>query len=144
MDCLNLCPTSSVSESTQYLPTQSGDLERFNCDDELPSVTPNFDLGILKRNLSPDSNDFFGDLSSEFKVSNVDSPLKDLFKNASQKHCYVLYDLSAEFDFTAGSSHPERLKEFGINKSALNLVEQEIPVNLSHPLFPGDIKTRRN
>ena len=48
------------------------------------------------------------------------------------------------FDFTAGSLHPERLKEFGMNKSALNLVEVGIPVNLSHPLFPGDIKTRRN
>ena len=74
LDCLNLHPTSSVSESTQYLPTQSGDLERFNYDDELSFVMPNFDLGILKRNPSPDSNDFFGDLSSELKVNNVDSP----------------------------------------------------------------------
>ena len=142
LDCLNLRPTSSVAQSTQYLPTQSDDLERFNCNDELSFDMPNFDLGILKRNPSPDSNDFFADLSSEFKV-NVDSPLKDLFKNASQKR-NVLYDLNAQFDFTAGSLYPERLKEFGINKSALNLVEKGIPVNLSHPLFPGGIKTRRN
>ena len=143
LDCLNLHPTSSVSESTQYLPTQSGDLERFNYDDELSFVMPNFDLGILKRNPSPDSNDFLGDLSNEFKVNNVDSPLKDLFKNASQER-NVLFDLNASFDFTAGTLHPERLKEFGMKKSALHLVEKEIPVNLSHPLFPGDIKTRRN
>ena len=104
---------------------------------------PNFDLGILKRNPSPDSNDFFGDLYAEFKVNNVVSPLKDLFKNASQKR-NVLYDLNAEFEFTAGSLRPEHLKEFGIKKSALDLVENGIPVNLSHPLFPGDIKTRRN
>ena len=69
LDCLNLRRTSSVSESTQYLRTQSGDLERFNCNDELSSVTPNFDFGILKRNPSPDSNDFFEDLSSEFKIN---------------------------------------------------------------------------
>ena len=31
-----------------------------------------------------------------------------------------------------------------MKKSALNLVEKGIPVNLSHPLFPGDIKTGRN
>ena len=29
LDCLNLRPTSSEAESTQYLPAQSGDLERF-------------------------------------------------------------------------------------------------------------------
>ena len=40
--------------------------------------------------------------------------------------------------------HPECLKEFRMKKSALNLVEKGIPVNLSHPLFTGDIKTRRN
>ena len=66
-----------------------------------------------------------------------------MFKNASQKR-NVFYDPNAEFDFTAGSLHPERLKEFGMKKSALNLVEKGIPVNLSHPLFPGDIKSRRN
>ena len=78
LDCLNLRPTSSVSESTQYLPTQNGDLERFNYDDEFSSVMPNFDLGILKRNPSLDSNDFFGDLSSEFEVKSVQSALSDL------------------------------------------------------------------
>ena len=36
------------------------------------------------------------------------------------------------------------VKEFGMKKSALNLIEKGIPVNSSHPLFPGDIKTRRN
>ena len=117
LDCLNLHPTSSVSESTQYLPTQSGDLERFNYDDDLSSIMSNFNLDDIKRTPSPDSNDFFGDLSSERQVNNVDSPLKDLFKNASQKR-NVLYDLNAEFDFTAGSLHPERLKEFGMKKSA--------------------------
>ena len=125
------------------MPTQSGDLDRFSCTDELSSDLPNFDLGILKRNPSPDSNDFLADLSREFKVNNVDSPLKDLFKNASQKR-NVLYDVSADFDFTAGSLHPERLKEYGMNEYALNLVEKGIPVNLCHPLFPGDIKSRRN
>ena len=104
--------------------------------DELSYDMPNFDLGVLKRNPSPDSNDFLADLSREFKVNNVDSPLKDLFKNASQKR-NVLYDINAEFDFTAGSLHPERLKDYGINEYALNLVEKGIPVNLSHPLFPG-------
>ena len=143
LNCLNLRPTSSKGQSTQYLSTQSGDLNRFSCFDELFSDSPNFDLGILKRNLSPDSNDFLADLSSEFKINNVDSPLKDLFKNASQKR-NVLYDVNAEFDFTAGSLNPERLKEYGMNEYALNLVEKGIPVNLSHPLFPGDIKCRRN
>ena len=100
-------------------------------------------MGILKRNPSPDSNDFLADLSKEFKVNNVDSPLKDLFKNASQKR-NVLYDVSAKFDFTVGSFHPECLKEYGMNEYALNLVEKGIPVNLSHPFFPGDIKSRRN
>ena len=74
---------------------------------------PDFDLDILKRNPCPDSNDFFGDLYAEFKVNNVVSPLKDLFKNASQKR-NVMYDLNAELEFTAGSLRPERLKEFGI------------------------------
>ena len=96
LDSLNLRPVSSQAESTQYLPTQSGDLQCFSCYNDLSSITPDFDLGILKRNPSPDSNDFFGDLYAEFKVNNVVSPLKDLFKNASQK-CNVLYDLNAEF-----------------------------------------------
>ena len=56
--------------------------------------------------------------------------MKNLFKNASQKR-NVLYDLNAEFEFTAGSLRPERLKEFGIKKSALDIVEKGIPVNLS-------------
>ena len=143
MDCLNLCPTSSVSESTQYLPTQSGDLESFDYEDGLSSIMSNFNLDALKRNPSPDSNDFFGDLCGEFQVNNVDSPLKDVLKNTSQKH-NVLYDENAEFDFTAGFLHPERLKEFGMKKSVLDLAEKGIPVNLSYPLFPGDIKNRRN
>ena len=96
----------------------------------------------IKRTPSPDSNDFFGDLCGELQANNVDSPLKDLFKNASQKR-NVLYDENAEFDFTAGFLRPERLKEFGMKKSALNLVEKGIPVNLSYLLFPGDIKHRR-
>ena len=125
------------------MPTQSGDFDCFSCTDELSSDLPNFDLGILKRNLSPDSNDFLADLSSEFKLHNVNSPLKDLFKNASQKR-NVLYDVNAEFDFTAGSLHLEHLKEYVMNEYALNLVEKGIPVNLSHPLFPGNIKSRRN
>ena len=104
---------------------------------------PNFDLGMLKRNLSPDSNDFLADLSREFEVNNVDLPLKDLFKNASQKR-NVLHDTNAEFDFTADSLHPERLKEYEMNEYALNLVKKGIPVNLAHPLFLGDIKSRRN
>ena len=95
VNCLNLHPTSSKGQSTQYLPTQSGDLDRFSCTDELSSDLLNFDLGILKRNLSPDSNNFLADLSREFKVNNVDSPLKDLFKNASQKR-NVLYDVNAD------------------------------------------------
>ena len=143
LNCLNLRPTSSKAQSTQYLPTQSGDLHRFSCTDDLSFDLPNFDLGILKKNPSPDSNDFLADLSREFEVNNVVSPLKDLFKNASQKR-NVLYDVNAEFDFTAGSLHPERLKEYGMNEYALNLVEKGIPVNLCHPLFPGDIKSRRN
>ena len=100
-------------------------------------------MGILKRNPSPDSNDFLADLSREFKGNNVDSPLKDFFKNAPQKR-NVLYDSNAAFDFTAGSLHPERLKKYGMNEYALNLVEKGIPVNLSYPLFLGDIKSRRN
>ena len=143
LNCLNLRPTSSTAQSTQYLPTQSDDLHRFSCTDDLSLDLPNFDLGILKRNPSPDSNDFLADLSKEFEVNNVVSPLKDLFKNASQKRD-ILYDVNAKFDFTAGSLHPERLKEYGMNEYALNLVENGIPVNLSHPLFPGDIKSRRN
>ena len=143
LNCLNLRPTSSKAQSTQYMPTQSGDLDRSSCNDELSYDMPNFDLGVLKRNPSPDSNDFLADLSREFKVNNVVSPLKDLFKNAFQKRD-VLYDVNAEFDFTAGSLRPERLKEYGMNEYALNLVEKVIPVNLSHPLFPGDIKSRRN
>ena len=59
--------------------------------------------------------------------------------NASQKR-NVLYDVNAEFDFTAGSLHPERLKEYGMNEYALNLVEKGIPVNLSHPLFVSSFK----
>ena len=70
LDCLNLCPTSSEVQSTQYLPTQSGDLECFNCNDELSFDMSNFDSGILKRNPSPDSNDFLADLPSEFKIDN--------------------------------------------------------------------------
>ena len=85
LDCLNLRPVCSQAESTQYLPTQSGDLERFSCYNDLSSFMPDFDFGFLKRNPSPNSNDFFGDLYTEFKIYNVVSPLKDLFKNASQK-----------------------------------------------------------
>ena len=85
LNCLNLRPTSSKAQSTQYLPTQSGDLHRFSSTDDLSFDLPNFDLGILKRNPSPDSNDFLADLSREFEVNHVVSPLKDLFKNASQK-----------------------------------------------------------
>ena len=69
--------------------------------------------------------------------------MKDLFKNASQKR-NVLCDVSAEFDFTAGYLHPERLKEYGMNKYALNLVKKGISVNLSQALFLWDIKSRRN
>ena len=72
LNCLNLCPTSSEAQSTQYLPTQSGDLEHFSCNDDLSYDIPNFDLGILKRNPSPNSNDFLADLSREFKINNVD------------------------------------------------------------------------
>ena len=138
LNCLNLRPTFSEAQSTHYLPTQSGDLERFSCNDELSYDMPNFDLGIPKRNPSPNSNDFLAELYKEFKVNNVDSPLKDLFKNASQKR-NILYDVSAEFDFTVGPLRPERLKEYGMNEYALNLVEKGIPVNLSHPLFPEHI-----
>ena len=109
LECLNLCPTSSVSESTQYLPTQSGDLESFNYDDDLSSNMSNFNLDDIKRTPSPDSNDFFGDLSGELQVNNVNSPLKNLFKNASQKR-NVFYDENTEFDFTAGFLRPERLR----------------------------------
>ena len=42
LNCLNLRPTSSKGQSTQYLPTQSGDLDRFSCTDELSSDLPNF------------------------------------------------------------------------------------------------------
>ena len=108
LDCLNLHPTSSEAESIQYLPTQSDDLERFNYGDDLSFIMSNFNVDDLKRTPSPDSNDFFGDLSSEFKVNNVVSPLKDLLKNASQKR-NVFCDENAEFDFTAASLHPERL-----------------------------------
>ena len=59
LDSLNLRPVSSQAESTQYLPTQSDDLQRFSCYNDLSSFTPDFDLGILKRNPSLDSNDFF-------------------------------------------------------------------------------------
>ena len=31
-----------------------------------------------------------------------------------------------------------------MNEYALNLLKKRIPVNLSHPFFPGDIKSRRN
>ena len=72
LNCLNLCPTSSEAQSTQYLPTQSDDLEHFSCNDDLSYDMPNFDLGILKRNPSPNSNDFLADLSREFKINNVD------------------------------------------------------------------------
>ena len=51
LDCLNLRPTSSVSENTQYLPTQSGDLERFNYDNDLSSVMSNFNLDDIKYGL---------------------------------------------------------------------------------------------
>ena len=85
LDSLNLRPVFSQAESTQYLPTQSGDLQCFSCYNDFSSFTPDFDLGILKRNPSPDSNDFFGDLYAELKLNNVVSPMKDLFKNASQK-----------------------------------------------------------
>ena len=78
----------------------------------LDLLNRSFNLDTLKRNPSPDSNDFFGDLCGEFRVSNVDSPLKDLFKSASQKR-NVLYDENAEFDFTAGSLHSERLRNLG-------------------------------
>ena len=58
LDCLNLCPTSSEVQSTQY------------CNDKLSFDMPIFDSGILKRNPSPDSNDFLADLPSEFKINN--------------------------------------------------------------------------
>ena len=103
----------------------------------------NLNLDDLRRTPSPDSNDFFGDLCGELQVNNIDSPLKNLFKNASQKR-NVFYDENTEFDLTAGFLRPEHFKKFGMKKSALNLVEKGIPVNLSHPLFPGDIKNRRN
>ena len=100
LNCLNLRPTSSKAQSTQYLPTylptQSGDLDRFSCTDDLSFDLPNFDLGMLKRNPSPDSNDFLADLSRELEVNNVVSPLKDLFQNASQKR-NVLYDVNPIF-----------------------------------------------
>ena len=44
------------------------------------SILSNFNLDVLKRNPSPNSNDFLGDLSGEFQVNNVDSPLRESFK----------------------------------------------------------------
>ena len=69
---------SSEPESTQYLSTQSDDWEGFDCDNEMNSILSNFNMDDLMKNPSAKSNDFFGDLSSEFQVNNVDSPLKDL------------------------------------------------------------------
>ena len=52
----------------------------------------------------------------------------------------LLFNFHVSFEASQGVT----LKEFGMKKSALNLVEKGIPVNLSHPLFPGDRKNRRN
>ena len=65
-------------------------------------------------------------------------------KVTSKKKCIIQTKNFSENHLHYSGLNPERLKEFGIKKSALDLVEKGIPVNLSHPLFPGDIKTRRN
>ena len=70
-------------------------------------------------------------------------PLLDLVGSASQKND-VIYQENCQFDFSAGHLIPEHLKEFGMKKDVLDFVKSGIPVHLDSPLYPGDIKPKRN
>ena len=76
-------PDMGIADFFLLFSSQSDDLERFDYDDEMNSIMSDYNFDSFRRNLSPNSNDFLRDLCGEFKVNNVDSPLKDLFKNAS-------------------------------------------------------------
>ena len=83
------------------------------------------------------------DLGCELHLNNSDQFLLDLFASASQEND-VIYDENCLFDFTAGHILPERLEEFGMESNVLDFVKSGIPNQLESPLFPGDIKTKRN
>ena len=112
---VNLCnrPSSTQGESTSVQFTQTDDSQRFQFDDEMDMLMQDLDPQKLKINPSPGSGDFLEELSHEFKFSDSDQALLDLFGSASQKND-VVYQENCQFDFTAGHLFPERLKEFGM------------------------------
>ena len=145
LDEVNLCarPTSTQGEPTSQQLTQSEDSERFHYDDEMDILMQHLDSQKLRINPSPNSGDFLGDLSHELQFADSDQSLLDLFGSASQKND-VIYQENCQFDFTAGHLIPERLKEFRMKKDVLDFVKSGIPVHLDSPLYPGDIKPKRN
>ena len=145
LDEVNLCarPTSIQGEPTSQQLTQSDDSERFHYDDEMDILMQHLDSEKLRINPSPNSGDFMEDLSHELQFADSDQSLLDLFGSASQKND-VIYQENCQFDFTAGHLIPERLKEFDMKKDVLDFVKSGIPVHLDSPLYPGDIKPKRN
>ena len=145
LDEVNLCarPTSTQGEPTSQQLTQSEDSERFHYDDEMDILMQHLDSQKLQINPSPNSFDFMEDLSHELQFADSDQSLLDLFGSASQKND-VIYQENCQFDFTAGHLIAERLKEFGMKKDVLDFVKSGIPVHLDSPLYPGDIKPKRN
>ena len=103
----------------------------------------NLDSQNFRINPSPSSGDFLEDLGNELHLNDSDQSLLDLFASVSQKND-VIYDENCLFDFIAGHILPERLEEFGMKSNILDFVKSGIPVQLETPLFPGDIKTKRN
>ena len=142
---VSLCsrPCSTQGESTSQQLTQSDDSERFQFDDEMDTLMQNLDSQNFRINPYLSSGDFLEDLGNELHLNDSDQSLLDLFASASQKND-VIYDENCLFDFTAGHILPERLEEFGMKGDILDFVKSGIPVQLETPLFPGDIKTKRN
>lgn len=136
-------PSSTQGESTSEELTQSDYSERFDFDEEMDMLMRNLDLDNLQINPSPTSGDFLENLSYELQSSDSDQSLLDLFGTVSQKSD-IIYEENCKFDFTAGHLIPERLEEFGMKNDVLDFVKSGIPVQLDSPLFPGDIKTKRN
>ena len=145
LDEVSLCarPSSTQGESTSQQLTQSDDSERFQYDDEMDILMQHLDSQKLRINPSPNSGDVLEDLSHELQFADSDQSLLDLFGSASQKND-VIYQENCQFDLTAGHLIPEHLKEFGMKKDVLDVVKSGIPVQLDSPLYPGDMKPKRN
>ena len=136
-------PSSTQGESASGELTQSDDSDRFEFDEEMDMLMQNLDSNKLRINLSPTSGNFLDELSNELQSSDLDQSLLDLFGTASQKND-LIYQKNCKFDFTAGHLISEHSQEFGMKNDVLDFVKSGIPVQLDSPMFPGDIKAKRN